>query len=245
MPGYESGLHRQIPSISDGAPVPEDGGSEGSSYIPTSADSKSPLTESPTPVEQIPPVLESQQSYRSVPEAASVKGPKTDSDWKVAIQVFVQRIWEQIESRFFAQKPGVSVKRQKVMAILVPVLFAVLVIILIRAFTGASPKASRARSPEPAGVVADSIEIDWQIPASYPTTLRDPMRFEPVTGTQARTGGIIVKGIVHSEDGSAVVIGNQIMHEGEKVSGATIVKINKDSVEFEMNGKVWMQKVRR
>ncbi|GAI39939.1 unnamed protein product, partial [marine sediment metagenome] len=62
---------------------------------------------------------------------------------------------------------------------------------------------------------------------------------------QTGTSGLIVKGIVYNEDNSSAVIGVQIVHEGDKVSGVTIIKINEKSVDFEMNGKRWTQKVQR
>jgi type II secretory pathway component PulC len=63
------------------------------------------------------------------------------------------------------------------------------------------------------------------------------------TGTGTETPQLIVKAIVYSEDNPSAVIGKQIVHEGDEISGATIVKINEDSVEFEMNGERWKQKV--
>ncbi len=45
------------------------------------------------------------------------------------------------------------------------------------------------------------------------------------------------------EDTPHAVVGSQIVREGEKVSGATVVKIDKESVTFEMDGKRWMQTI--
>ena len=81
------------------------------------------------------------------------------------------------------------------------------------------------------------------IPDPYPNTLRDPMQFSSAGTAQDETDKPIVKGIIYSEYGSSAVIGNQIIREGEQILGATIVKINKDSVEFEKKGKSWIQKV--
>jgi hypothetical protein len=63
------------------------------------------------------------------------------------------------------------------------------------------------------------------------------------TGTE--TGRLIVKGIVYSEDNPSAVIGSQIVHKGDKISGIAIVEINENSVEFEANGKKWTQQVQR
>ncbi|MHC4104580.1 MAG: hypothetical protein ACYSR9_06540, partial [Planctomycetota bacterium] len=82
------------------------------------------------------------------------------------------------------------------------------------------------------------------------TTLRDPMQLGPVmTGTNKtetnELAKLIVSGILCSEDKSSAIIGNRIVHEGDQIQGANIIKINKEGVEFEMNGKKWTQKVQR
>jgi hypothetical protein len=93
-------------------------------------------------------------------------------------------------------------------------------------------------------------QIDWEVPEKYPKTLRDPMRLGPVERAPNQTGSgglvkLIVKSILYSQDSSSAVIGNSIVHEGEQVRGANIIKINKDNVEFEINGETWSQKVQR
>lgn len=56
---------------------------------------------------------------------------------------------------------------------------------------------------------------------------------------------MVVKAIVHSEDKPSAVINEEVVFEGDEVMGATITKINPDSVEFEMNDKKWTQEVER
>ena len=56
---------------------------------------------------------------------------------------------------------------------------------------------------------------------------------------------LVVNGIIYSLENPSAVVANQIVYEGDKVLGAAIVKINRDSVEFEMNGNKWTQKVQR
>ncbi len=53
-----------------------------------------------------------------------------------------------------------------------------------------------------------------------------------------------VTGIVFSEDKPSVVIGSQLMREGDIIRGVRIAKIYKDKVEFEKNGVTWTQAVR-
>lgn len=66
----------------------------------------------------------------------------------------------------------------------------------------------------------------------------------PRTNTQQKST-IVVKKIIWSSGRPAALIGNQIIHEGASVSGARVVKIRHDSVEFEKNGKTWRQGVSR
>jgi hypothetical protein len=130
---------------------------------------------------------------------------------------------------------------------LIPVLSIVLIFVLVQAF-GTSPRKVKAITKKSATNTAGAnSKIVWQIPDPYPTTLRDPMQFGSTATTQAEPGKLIVRSIVYSENRStrSVSIGNQIVHVGETVLGVTVVQINKDSVEFEMNGKKWTQKVQR
>ena len=53
----------------------------------------------------------------------------------------------------------------------------------------------------------------------------------------------IVNGILYSEDKPSAVIGDQIVHEGDILRYFNVVKIYKDKVEFEKNGKRWTQSI--
>lgn len=52
-----------------------------------------------------------------------------------------------------------------------------------------------------------------------------------------------VTGILHSKDKPSAVIGYRIVHEKETIRGVEIVKIHKDKVEFEKDGKRWTQTI--
>ena len=75
------------------------------------------------------------------------------------------------------------------------------------------------------------------------------MRLVPVEVPQTeqietrKTIEVIVKSILYSEDNPSAVIGGRIVHEGETIRGVSVIKISRDNVEFEMNGKRWTQKV--
>jgi hypothetical protein len=57
-------------------------------------------------------------------------------------------------------------------------------------------------------------------------------------------GTIIVRDIVYSNDKPSAVIGSKIVYVGDVINDVTIVKIDRDSIEFEKNGERWEQKVR-
>jgi hypothetical protein len=96
-----------------------------------------------------------------------------------------------------------------------------------------------------------SDEIDWQIPPLYQPRGRDPMQLAPPTfleteSTEPQTKvqvNLTLRGILYSEDKSLAMIGANLVQEGQQISGATVVKIEKDSVEFEMDGRRWKQTV--
>lgn len=252
----KAGLHKKISSIFEGVPIPQSNGAQQSSSVPRPESSEhtppKPPAEGPQPP-QIKASTKADQPVPSGPKVAPVQKPKSET----AIKTAGPTSWDKIKNKFFSGEGGVDTRRQKVMAILVPILFIALIFVLLRVFRTPSRKKTKPQEVTPTKTVAKSPgKIDWQIPAPYPTTLRDPMRTSPAvifqagqTGTgQIETKDIVkqpIKGILHSEDNPSAIIGTRIVHEGETISGATIVKINKDSVEFEMNGKRWVQEVER
>ena len=54
---------------------------------------------------------------------------------------------------------------------------------------------------------------------------------------------IVVRGIVYSKKNPSALIGNKILHVGDVVSGAKIVRITEQSVVFDVNGSTWRQGV--
>jgi hypothetical protein len=186
-----------------------------------------------------------QLPLQSPPKAAPAKQPKADTAIKAAGQIPWRRTLEQIKNKLFAIKPGVITTKQKMVVILAPVLFVVLIFVFIRAFSTPSQKITGPGTSGPVKAAAgpDS-KVDWQVPNPYPTALRDPMQFSSAT-SQTGTGGLIVKGIIYSEDNPSAVIGDQIVHQGDKILDVVITKINENSVEFEANSKKWMQNVQR
>ncbi len=52
-----------------------------------------------------------------------------------------------------------------------------------------------------------------------------------------------ISGIIYSEDKPSAILGGRIIHEGDTQYGIKIIKIHKDKVEFEENGKRWTQRL--
>lgn len=261
MEKRSAGLHKQVWEIFDGVPLPKDDGAEETLAAPTperpdyerhpKRDKErvetpaSPKPAAPSHLTPTTPKAQEQQPVRLPPKAAPAKQRAANAAVKSLKQIPWQQKWEQISGKLFAPKQGVSDTKQKATVILVLVLFIALIFVFSRVLSTPSHKIAEAQSFGPTGNVGGSNKIDWQIPNPYPTALRDPMQFGSVATAQTETSGLIVKGIVYNEDNSSAVIGVQIVHEGDKVSGVTIIKINEKSVDFEMNGKRWTQKVQR
>ena len=260
MPKHKRGLHKEISSIFGGVPIPKDNGAprlssaateeEGANYGPPSHLTGT-TTETQQPAEKSPPKAIPTEEPRpspgwGEPKADEKYAAKKPAAVKTASQAWLEESLQRIKDKLFAPKPGVSSTRQKMMVVLVPILFVVMIFVLIRVLGSGPGKTTESKIIKPSKAIAAATDtIVWQIPPPYPTTLRDPMRLGSVTTiTQSEIRKIIVKGIVYSKDNPSAIIGTEIVHEGSKVSGATVVKINKDSVEFEMNGKRWTQKVR-
>ena len=197
-----------------------------------------------------------------LPEVATDQKPKDNIDNIIehnlsqksanVVTIESRNFWQQITDKLFTPKPGVSATRQKVMVVMVPIFFIALIFIIRQVFgTNARKTEAAVESNVPGVAAVDSkSKVDWEIPPPYPTTLRDPEQLGHVETEQneIETRELIkldVKSVLYSEDNPSAVIGSKIVHEGEKIRDVTIVKINRDSVEFEMNGKKWTQKVRR
>jgi len=197
----------------------------------------------PTPAVSLPKV-----SARKKPKiAVSIKAPRPAKGG-------IHQSLQQMKQKLFAPKPGLGKTRQKAMVVLVPVLAIVMIFVLSQVLSSPSRSLAEGKQNAPATAVTSLAgEIDWKIPAPYPATLRDPMQGGPLAPAKAEPQApqtsepeaeeLIVRSILHSESKPSAVIGTEIVHEGDTISGATIVRILKDGVEFEKAGKRWTQKI--
>ena len=228
---------------------------------PVRPDSAAPNTTGNAPPKPISPGRQSPQTSPvsllqklNQPTELLRKGaPAKQFKVKPAIQAIGPGPLQRIKNKLFAAKPEGSRKRKRASIALIPILSIVLIFVLRQVFSTAPRRMKAAEEDSaPSAAVADSdSKVDWEIPAPYPVSLRDPMQLGPAANKQAeaeesKTGNVVeltIKGILYSEDNPTAVIGKQIVHEGEQVAGANIVKIHKDSIEFEKGGKRWRQKI--
>jgi hypothetical protein len=147
------------------------------------------------------------------------------------------------------------------MMVLMVALFFTLILMLTSTFSRSLAKKkapgalNEATAAAKTGAASSDTQVDWDIPPEYPDTLRDPMETtwakDPVTGKWIEESvvvvedggeqtlidvGIALKSILWAESGRSIVVGNEILYEGDTILGVTIKKINKDSVEFEKGG---------
>ncbi len=154
------------------------------------------------------------------------------------------KIWEQVKAKLLTPKRGASPARQKVVILVAPVLMVVFLYVVIQAIKK-PPVATVKPSNNAFATAAFDGKIKWALPAVIPDNLRNPMVFGATGQGKETTSGPVVKGIVYSEDNPCAVVGDRIVSAGDTVGGATVVKINPDSVEFTMGDKNWTQKVER
>ncbi|MHC4119395.1 MAG: hypothetical protein ACYSWO_18020 [Planctomycetota bacterium] len=173
-------------------------------------------------------------------------------------------VYRQIRGKLAGSKLGAGNTKDKVMLMLVPLLAIVMIFVLRQVFDKSPGKARAAATDETPAAADSGDEIEWEIPEPLPTVMRDPLKLPgdghgqnghpdnmdntqnpgQETATRGVDPAMPIRGLVYSEDKSSVVIGNRIAYEGTRIDGVTIVKINRDSVELEKDGKTWVQKVR-
>ena len=155
--------------------------------------------------------------------------------------------YQKAKAVLFSPRPGVSPARQKTTIVLVPLLFVTFITVFSGLITGgASVDAKKiSQDARATDIEGSKDKIDWQHPMPYPKNLRDPMRFDSSKPTGSTSGEPVITGILYSVDDPSAVVSDKIVRPGNMVGNAKVVRILKDGVEFEMNGKKWTQKVKR
>ncbi|UCG47780.1 MAG: hypothetical protein JSU94_20160 [Phycisphaerales bacterium] len=265
MQEYEktgAGLHKEISSIFSGVPIPQNSTGDLSSGMraqdSSGADAGAEAVKTPgNPGHE--PAARPQEGAVGIVSSVAGGLPKAE----VSIKAEKGAPWRKLKTKIFSRNSGVGSGRQKAMVLLIPILSIGLIFALTRVLSTPARTVAKPRSPNPGAAAANSDgRIDWEIPAAYPAALRDPMEMpsamapqpepnepqqqdpnEDVVEITENAEKLIVKGILHSEDRPAAVIGAEIVYEGDVVLGATVVKINPDSVEFSREGERWTQNV--
>ncbi len=163
-----------------------------------------------------------------------------------------------------------TARRQKVMALLIPVLAIILVLVFVKVLgTPARSDGWVGHGSESTSAVESETgetpkkDVNWELPAVISKSVRDPMKSKsfgsagpseggsPVTASTTVTGAddqraaelknLEVTGILYTKDRPAAIVGTRIVHEGDTVLGAVVVKINEDSIELELDGRKWTQ----
>ena len=209
-----------------------------------------PKSTSTNRMPQSPPINKLPQPKESLKQAA----PQPEGG--PLLEATSQGLWQQIKDKLFTPKPGVSPTKQKAVVIMVPVL-AIIMIFAFRQVLSKAPRQTEGAGTDDASVVANADsghEIDWKIPEPIAVIMRDPIKLPDESNTQngeqnettgkVTTGTIIVRDIVYSHDKPSAVIGSKIVYVGDKINDVTIIKIDRDSIEFEKDGDRWEQNVR-
>lgn len=272
MPKHRIGLQKEVSSIFKGVPLSVEDSVATSRHMPileppgyhSAAEPAVPEQRvvAAQPIASEPPSLAEPELQPEAVQAplpariSATKKVKTAVITKPPRQSPVRQRLQQMKAKLFAPKAGLSPTRQKAMVVLVPVLAIALVFVLTRVMSSPSRSVAKGMQKEPATAVTDSSgQIDWKVPPPYPATHRDPMQFGPLVTAQAepqtaqtaapQPEELIIKSILHSDTKPSAVIGTSIVHEGDKILGATVLKIDKDRIEFEKDGKRWTQQVER
>jgi len=210
---------------------------------------------------QSPLIKKLPQSRESFKEAEPVKQLESDPFIEMPSEGLLQRI----KDKLFTPKPGANPAKQKALVIMVPILLIVMVFVLRQVISKAPDKtkgAPKDNTPVEVANAGSGVEIDWQVPELLPAIMRDPIKLPGQSNSQIEEPNgiqnqgpsettnetkpviIRVKDIVYSADKPSAFIGSKIVYVGDKVDGVTIVRIDRDRVEFEKNGKRWVQKMR-
>jgi len=249
MAKRKPGLHKEVTSIFGGVPL-ADKKAAAQRPAPTAPNSTRDKTPSVPGIDQKPPkqipTTKPQQTIQQTLQTPRPEKPRVAPPAASTAASTWRQMLDRITKKLSTPKPGISNARQKTMVLFVPVLFIVLIVVLVRVIT---PPVRGTQSVDtktlPSGNPEARTKIEWKIPEPYPVTLRDPMKVVQVKQVVVgKTGDeLIIKGIIWGEQNPLVIINKQTLKEGDTISGTTVVKINKDSVVLERDGKNWTQSV--
>jgi hypothetical protein len=162
---------------------------------------------------------------------------------------------------------GMTEQRQTTKIVLVAVLAIALVSVLIvrtgvlpfgsgKGGSGAGSRgkaASSATGDAKSGAPSGSIAVKWKRPDAIGPVVSDPMRMDlsaKKPGNATTPAPVVevepefrVAGIIYStQQPSSIIIDGRILHEGDTIHGATVVKITENYAELWRGDKKWQIK---
>jgi hypothetical protein len=249
----KSGLHKEISSIFSGVPLQNNDVGRQPVTAAQAADKTEGHIPPMPPVAVKPPQISLQEPVKA---DTADPGRTAEKDKKMAapaakakaaqskLYKCVNEFWQKVKVKLLTPQEGVTPARHTAMLISVPALLLVVVFVFGRLFLKSGARGNKTQDDTASALIAPKTEIEWQKPSVYPANLRDPMKRASEQGFLASgAGDVVVRGIVWSQDNPVAIIGTQIVYQGQTVDGVKIVKISKDSVEFEKDGKTWTEKV--
>ena len=248
MARRRAGLQRNVPAIFDGVSVP---GSKDQKQGQAVAERR-PQEPDSAGASRVRGVPSQAEPKATTPSRAKVKA--VDTGARTAAPVRTRAVVVPKSAGLVSKLRGLgagSDPRQKKVAVLAGVLLVVFLVVVVRPLLSGSggkntsQTATQQTDEGDAPQAMRNVSVAWQRPDLLGELARDPMVLKEkvlVVDDSPQTATIVVSGIFYSEDRPSVVIGPKIMHEGDQIGGATIVKIDRKSVEFEMGGERWTQR---
>jgi hypothetical protein len=273
MMKQKAGLGKKVSSIFDGVSLPNIMRSAEQTPPQVPPAYRPPdVVSQPCPVQAAPPIppktaaVAVPQMPRTVsppppqPKAAAHVQPSRHSGSFASTVAVSGDSWQQSIYKIFFSGNGEADARNRKALAMVGMLLVVLVAVVMWTGVFSSSPSKSAISPVAMASANSELNINWTTPEPWPSTLRDPMRVGsappsssggPVAPLGGDSGslsgmGLVVKSIVYVANdpkSSTALINGEILRVGKSFNGATLTKINKDSVEFSANGKSWKQQV--
>jgi hypothetical protein len=259
MMKQKAGLGKKVSSIFDGVPLPN-------IVRPTEqappAYRPADIASQPRPMQMAQPMpprtaaIAAPQAPRTMPamppqSRIPVQMPQTRHTSSSSSGIAVSgESWQQLIHKIFFSGNSETDARNKKTVAMMGILSVVLVVVVWQTGIFSGQSSQTAPSTIANANAGSGVRIDWTPPEPYPVNFRDPMQVGSTGGggggSVSGPGGFVVKSIVYVPNdtkSSTALINGEILREGKSIGGATIIKINKDSVEFSANGKSWKQQV--
>lgn len=253
----KSGLQKQIAFIFDDAAMPQ---TQTDTLClepepPACEPEGNPLVHRDLPeARPVPPAPEAPARSAQTPSIPAVRPQPLPRKKTKPVKANTGQFGQQVKKAMFGSAKGGMDARQKKMTVLVLLLAVVFAGVLTISLGGLGKTSAKPAtvSAEPAAAknAAPKTQKQWQMPEPLPAELRNPMvpqtaKIEPQTAADDKPAQLIVKGIVFSQTNPSAIIGESVVSPGQTVHGATVIAITRDAVEFEQDGRRWVQKVQR